>query len=314
MQKSASDKSGQSLGSRGFGNAYLLLTLTMLAWAGNSVVGRGVAGTVPPLTLAWLRWTIAAIIILPIAWPHLKRDWPVIRANWPILVLLGMLGAGIFISLYYTGLSMTTALNGLIINSAVPILIPIAVFILYRETLTAFQAGGILLSSIGVTIVITKGEPLLLAQLDLNNGDLFVLGAMCVFALYTSLLRKQPEMHWLSFGACCFIVASIGIFPLFLSEVLTGQYIKPTWGAFLAIAYVGTLPSVVAQILYIRGVSLIGSSRAGVFIHLLPLFGTVMAMLFLGEQLYLFHLAGFAMILSGVWLAQRPKRVPPPVQ
>jgi drug/metabolite transporter (DMT)-like permease len=314
MQKRTIDEPSLNIGARIFGNAYLLLTLTMLFWAGNTIAGRAIAGTVPPLTLAWLRWTIAAIIILPLAWPHLKRDWPVIRRHWPILALLGTLGAAIFISLYYTGLTMTTALNGLIINSAVPILIPIAVFVLYRETLNRWQALGIFLSLMGVIAVITKGELGVLARLDLNEGDLFVLAAMGVFSIYTALLRKQPKMHWISFGASCFIVASIVTFPLFLSEVFTGRMIDPTLGAFLAIIYVGTLPSVCAQIMFIRGVELIGGSRAGAFLHLIPLFGALLAVIFLGEELEAFHLAGFGLIICGVWLAQRQRIVAPPVQ
>ncbi|HKJ61748.1 MAG TPA: DMT family transporter [Hyphomicrobiales bacterium] len=314
MQKRTTDEPDQSLHARIFGNAYLLLTLTMLFWAGNTIAGRAIAGTVPPLTLAWLRWTLAAAIILPIAWPHLKRDWPVIRRNWPILSLLGTLGCGIFISLYYTGLTMTTALNGLIINSAVPILIPLAVFVLYRETLNRWQTLGILLSLIGVIAVITKGDLAILVRLDLNRGDLFVLAAMSVFAIYTALLRKQPKMHWISFGACCFIVAAIVTFPLFLSEALMGETIKPTFGAFFAVLYVGTLPSVMAQIMYIRGVELIGGNRAGAFLNLIPLFGALLAMIILGERLYAFHLVGFGLIICGVWLAQRQKRTVSAVQ
>ncbi|MBX2806788.1 MAG: DMT family transporter [Hyphomicrobiales bacterium] len=311
MQERTIDKPSLNIGARIFGNAYLLLSLTMLFWAGNTIAGRAIAGTVPPLTLAWLRWTIAAAIILPLAWPHFKRDWPVIRRHWPILALLGALGFAAFISFYYVGLTMTTALNGLIINSAVPILIPLAVFVLYRETLNRSQALGIVLSLIGVVAVITKGNPGVLARLDLNEGDLFVLAAMCVFSIYTALLRKQPKMHWISFGACCFITGAIVTFPPFLSEVLTGQLVNPTFGAFLAIAYVGTLPSVIAQIMYIRGVELIGGSRAGAFLHLVPLFGALLAVLFLGEELEAFHLAGFGLIVCGVWLAQRQKPAPP---
>lgn len=310
MQKRTIDEPAPSFFARIFGNAYLLLVLTALFWAGNTIAGRAMAGTVPPLTLAWLRWMIAAAIILPLAWPHLKRDWSVIRRHWPILALLGTLGAAIFISLYYTGLTMTTALNALIINSAVPILIPLAVFVLYRETLNRWQALGICLSLMGVIAVITKGDPAILIQLDLNRGDLFVLAAMCVFSIYTALLRKQPKMHWISFGACCFTVASIVTFPLFLSEVFRGKLIDPTPGAFLAILYVGTLPSVVAQIMYIRGVELIGGSRAGAFLHLIPLFGALLAVIFLGEELQLFHLVGFGLIICGVWMAQRHKIVP----
>jgi drug/metabolite transporter (DMT)-like permease len=308
MQKSIGDENRQGLASRGFGNAYLLLIMTMLFWAGNSVVARGAHELVPALTLAWLRWTIAAAIILPFAWPHLKRDLPVIRAHWPILVLLGTLGNGSFVSLYYTGLSKTTAINSLIINSAVPILIPIAAFAIFRETLSRRQTVGIALSSVGVLAVLTKGDPALLATLQLNEGDLWILVAMMVWATYTALLRKQPAIHWLSFAAVTFSVAALVNFPLFVGQMAAGTYIQPTLHAILAIAYVSTLPSVVAQIFYIRGVGLIGGSRAGVFMHLIPFFGAILAILFLGESLYLYHLGGFALILAGVWIASRPDR------
>ncbi len=309
MQEITPSNTAQGLASRGFGNAYLLLVLTMLFWAGNSVVARGVHELVPPLTLAWLRWTFAAMIILPFARPHLKRDLPLIRAHWPILVLLGTIGAGTFVSLYYIGLSKTTAINGLIINSAVPILIPIAVFVVFRETLSRLQAAGILLSLTGVLLVLTKGDLSLLLDLKLNEGDLWVLAAMMVWAIYTALLRKQPGVHWLSFAAISFMVASIVNFPMFIGEMVAGKTLQPTLHAILAIAYVSTLPSVVAQIFYIRGVELIGGSRAGVFMHLIPLFGTVLAIIFLGEQLYLFHLGGFGLILTGVVLASRAPRI-----
>ncbi len=315
MQESIARENKQGLASRGFGNAYVLLVLTMLFWAGNSVVARGAHELVPPLALAWLRWTLATMIIMPFAWQHLKRDLPSIKANWPILTLLGALGAGTFVSLYYIGLSKTTAINGLIINSAVPILIPIAAFAIFRETVTKLQSAGILLSFIGVLVVLTKGDPALLAALQLNEGDLWVLSAMMVWAVYTALLREQPPIHWLSFAAISFAVASLVNLPLFLAEMAAGKQIQPTLHAILAIAYVSTLPSVVAQIFYIRSVELIGGSRAGVFMHLIPLFGAVLAVLFLGEQLRLYHLGGFVLILAGVAFASRaPRPVKLPTQ
>jgi drug/metabolite transporter (DMT)-like permease len=298
-----------SLASRGFGNASLLLTLTMLFWAGNSVVARGIHETVPPIALAWLRWTLAAIIVLPFAWPHLRRDWPVIRANWPIILLLGSIGAGTFIAIYYYGISKTSAINALVINSAVPLLIPLAAFAMYRERINRFQALGIGLSLIGVLEVLFKGDLQVLAALDLNYGDLWVLLAMVVWAVYTALLRKQPPIHWLSFAAISFCIASLINLPIFIGEHLLYRQIHWTPQGVMAILYVGTLPSATAQIFYIRGVELIGASRAGVFLHLIPMFGAIMAILFLGEALHMYHFAGFALILAGVWLASRREPV-----
>jgi drug/metabolite transporter (DMT)-like permease len=305
MQDRSPTVASRTLASRGFGNAYLLLILTMVFWAGNSVVARGIHQTVPPLALAWVRWTLAAMLILPFAWPHLRRDWPVIRANWPILVLLGTIGAGTFIALYYHGISKTSAINALVINSAVPILIPLATFLMYGERIAGRQATGIAVSLAGVLVVLSKGDANVLAAMDLNQGDLWVLGAMAVWSVYTALLRKQPPIHWLSFAAITFAVASFVNLPMFIGEHLLFRQIHWTREAVIAIAYVATLPSVVAQIFYIRGVELIGSTRTGVFMHLVPMFGAIMAIAFLGETLHLFHLAGFALILLGVWLASR---------
>ena len=264
MQDRSPTVASRTLASRGFGNAYLLLILTMVFWAGNSVVARGIHQTVPPLALAWVRWTLASILILPFAWPHLRRDWPVIRANWPILVLLGTIGAGTFIALYYHGISKTSAINALVINSAVPILIPLATFLMYGERIAGRQATGIAVSLAGVLVVLSKGDANVLAAMDLNQGDLWVLGAMAVWSVYTALLRKQPPIHWLSFAAITFAVASLVNLPMFIGEHLLFRQIHWTREAVIAIAYVATLPSVVAQIFYIRGVELIGSTRAHV--------------------------------------------------
>ncbi len=309
MQDRSFSTQPQSLGTRAFGNAYLLLILTMLFWAGNSVVARGIHESVPPMALAWLRWTIASALILPVAWPQLKRDAAIIRANIPMLLLLGTIGAGTFIALYYYGVSKTSAINALVINSAVPILIPMATFAMYREQITRFQALGIGVSLIGVLVVLFKGDLAVLASLDLNIGDLWVLASMAVWSVYTALLRKQPPIHWISFAAISFVVASLVNLPLFIIEATWFRQMHLTGGAIAAIIYVSTLPSLVSQILYIRGVELIGASRAGVFMHLVPMFGAIMAILFLGEILHLYHLAGFALILGGVYVAARPEKI-----
>lgn len=305
MQDRNLSQQRQNVRSFASGNAYLLLTLTMLFWAGNSVVARGVHELVPPLALAWLRWTIAFAIILPFAWPHLKADRQIITEKWRILALLGGLGAGLFISLYYVGLSKTTAINGLIINSAVPILIPIAAFFIYRDRLTFIQTLGIGLSFFGVFVVLVRGDFSLITSLDVHEGDIWVLAAMGVWAVYTALLREQPRVHWLSFAAITFFVASTLLFPLFVVEHLFWKQINPTQEAILAVAYVSVFPSILSQTFYIQGVRLIGGNRAGAFMHLIPMFGAVLAVLFLGEELHIYHLNGFVLILAGVWLAAR---------
>ena len=308
MPQNPCQASPNNVSTRFFGNPHLLLSLTMLFWAGNTIAGRGIRDDVPPLALAWLRWTIAALIVLPVAWPYLKRDRAVIFAHWPILTLLGSIGAGTFVSLYYVGLTTTPAINAMIINSAAPILIPFASYILHRDRPSSVQAAGVVVSLLGVLIVLTRGDYAFLLSLNVNQGDLWVLTAVAMWAVYTALLRKQPPIHWLSFAAVTFVVASIVNFPLFVGEAFY-RSINPTPMAIFAILYVSTLPSVIAQIFFNRSVELIGANRAGAFMHFIPLFGAALAIILLGEELHPFHLVGFALILTGVTLASRPHNV-----
>lgn len=284
-------------------NAPLLLSLTALFWAGNFVVGRGMHESIPPLTMATLRWTIAATLFFPFAYKQLKRDWTTIKANLPILFLLGTAGVGSFNSLAYIGLNHTTALNGLIIQSAGPILIMLTALILFGERIALRQLVGVLISLIGVVVIVSKAAPANLLAMALNKGDLWILAAMSVWALYTVLLRKRPDIHPLSFTAMTFIIGAAVNIPLFLWEHFTIRQIQITQGSLLTIAYISVFPSILSYLFYNRGVSLIGGSKAGTFLHLVPLFGSALAVLFLGEQPHLYHALGFGMILIGVTVA-----------
>ncbi len=298
-----------------FNQPYLLLTLTPLFWGGNFVLGRGVHEFFPPIALASIRWTLAFLIILPFAWPHLRRDWSVIRQQWPWLLLLGATGAGSFNTLTYIGLNHTPALNALIINSSGPVMIALATFIFFSDRLTPRQGLGIGLSLIGVIVVVSKGDPQTLARLEFNTGDLWVLAAMCVWGVYTAFLRKRPaDIHWLSLAACLFAVAAMINWPLHAWEHAYVRSLSLSTDALLAISYVAIFPSILAYVFYTRGVELIGGNRAGVFLHLIPVFGSTLAILILGEQPLWSHGVGFALILTGVTIAARQVRAkaPPP--
>jgi drug/metabolite transporter (DMT)-like permease len=298
-----------------FNQPYLLLTLTPLFWGGNFVLGRGVHEFFPPIALASIRWTLAFLIILPFAWPHLRRDWRVIRRNWPWLLLLGATGAGSFNTLTYIGLNYTPALNALIINSSGPVMIALASFIFFSDRLTVRQGFGIALSLTGVVVVVSKGDFQALAQLQVNSGDLWVLAAMAVWGVYTAFLRKRPaEIHWLSLAASLFCVAAVLNWPLHAWEHAYIRSLVLSTDALLAIGYVSIFPSILAYVFYTRGVELIGGNRAGVFLHLVPLFGSTLAILILGEQPLWSHAVGFALILTGVTIAARRGRAkaPPP--
>jgi drug/metabolite transporter (DMT)-like permease len=288
-----------------YGNAYLLLALTALFWAGNFVVGRGVHGAVPPVALAWCRWVLATAIVLPFAWPYLKRDWPAIHKNWPMLVLLGVSGAGLFNTLSYFSLNYTISLNALVLQSSGPVLIVLATFAFFGDRVRALQGLGIAISLAGVLGMIARGDLAALAAFEINRGDVGLLAAMITWALYTAFLRKRPEIHWLSFVAVTFSIAILFNTPLFVAEHLSGWQLQPTRQTLLAIGYVSIFPGLLAYIFYNRGVELIGGNRAGVFMHLVPFFGAAMAIGLLGEEPRLYHATGIALILAGVTLAAR---------
>lgn len=286
-------------------SAYVLLTLTMLFWAGNYTIGRWAAGHVPPVTLAFLRWSGAALLVLGLAWPHLKRDWPVIRSKLPALLALGVTGAGLFNTLQYIALTGTTATNAGIINSSSPVMIAVLSYLLNGERVRLAQILGIAISLCGVLTVMSHGKLSTLAGLSFNQGDLVMLGAMVIWALYTALLDKRPGIHVLSFAAVTYCVAAVLNAMLAGVEVAHGARVAWSLPSVAAIAYTAIFPSFLAYLFFNRGVEVIGPTRAGAFMHLVPLFTVALAVLFLGEQPALYHGLGLLLILAGVWLAAR---------
>jgi drug/metabolite transporter (DMT)-like permease len=294
------------LTTRLYDNAYLLLSFMALCWAGNQVLGRAVAGHIPPIAYSFLRWSLATVIVLPFALPHVRRDWPVIRTRWRYLAFVGAIGGGLFNTLQYIALNHTTALNSLVLNSTGPIFIAMASFLIFRERLTLRQAGGMAVSMAGVLGIITKGDLNVLHELAFNNGDLLLLTGMATNGIYTALLRDRPAIHWLSFLFMLFLVSALVVFAV----LDVGDCVRRPDGAFTlaAVAYIAIFPSVVAYICLTRGVELIGANRSGIFLHMIPLFGALLAIGLLGEPLRAFHVIGFALILCGVALASRKGR------
>jgi drug/metabolite transporter (DMT)-like permease len=289
---------------------YLLLTLTVLFWAGNAVLGRAVHDQIPAVGLAFWRWFCAFLIVLPTAWRYLRRDWQQILRQWKMMLLLSALGIACFNTLFYKGLQFTTAINAVLMQSSMPLMVVLMSYLFFRETLTIWQAIGILISSIGAITVVTRGDWHLLVTLSLNRGDLIVLLGVAGYATYTALLRLRPVIHPFSFLSVTFALGSLLLLPLYITETLSGHPVPLNSVTILSVGYVAVFPSILAYLFYNRGVELIGANRAGLFIHLVPVFGSVMAMLLLGERLYWFHGAGFVLILSGIFLVTR-RKVPP---
>ena len=284
-------------------NPYLLLALAALFWSGNHIVGRAIGGHVPPGGISTVRWLIPSILIWPWVRPHLKRDWPAIRTHWKAMLWLGVTGGALFTALQYVGLQYTSALNVSVLNSLVPVLIVATSAALFRDRISPMQLAGIVVSSLGVLTIIGRGSLDVLARLAFNWGDLIILFNMLVFAIYAACLRLRPPMHWLSFIFVFAVLSVAFTLPFAVIEFMQGERFQADWQTVAAIGYVSIFPSVIAFAAWNRGVELIGANRSGPFLHLVPVYTAVLGSTLLGEHLAVFHIAGFALILAGVWLA-----------
>ena len=284
---------------------YLLLSLTSLFGAGNVVLGRFVAGHVPPIALATLRWGGAFLLILPFALPHMKREWRAIRANLPMLLLLAVTGIGAYNTIAYIGLQYTSALNALLIQSAGPLFVAFWSLVLFRTRLTIAQALGILISLGGVLTIIARGDVEALSAVDFNKGDLIFAGALMIFCIYSALMPYRPNLHPLAFLGFTTGVGALVNVPFLIWESASGYTLTLDTETLLTLAYVVVFPSVLAYLCYNRGIELIGANRSAPFYHLIPVFGSVLAIGFLGEEPQLFHLIGYALVLLGVFIAAR---------
>jgi len=287
---------------------YLLLALASLFWAGNWVTGRALREDFGPLGLTFWRWLMALAVLGPFVWPAVREKEPLLRRHWRLIAMLSLLGVVLFQTFVYVGLRSTTAINAVLLNSTIPLFIMACAWLMDRERATARQWLGLILSFAGIVAIVTRGEPARIAELDVHAGDLWILAAMPVWALYSVLLkRKPPELGGmplvfvLAAGGLCFLL------PAYLLEMQWLPQRMPGPEAVAGVVYIGLFASIAALACWNAGVAAVGANIAGFTVHLLPLFGTVLAILFLGESLHVFHVAGFAAILAGVALATLPR-------
>src|ERR1700736_3886990 len=284
---------------------YLLLSLTALFWAGNIVLARYVAGHLPPVTLTCIRWIGVFLILLPFALPDLKRDWPALRAKLPLMVLLSAIGFAFNNAISYWAMQYTQALNALLIQSSGPLFVALWSLILFGIRLTGGQLFGIAISLAGVFTIILRGDFAALASVQFNKGDVMVAGALLVFGLYSALMTRRPVTHPLSLMVFTTGCGALLMIPFTIWEISAGTRLTLDALAVVTLIYVMTFPSALAYLFFNRGIALIGPNRAAPFFHLVPVFGSVMAILFLGEQPKLYHLLGYAMVIAGVVIAAR---------
>ena len=282
---------------------WVVLALANLLWAGNIVLARGVAELVPPVALAYWRWTGAFVLSLPFAWRHLRRDAPVLARHWRMMLLLSATGIATYNTMSYIALDQTTALNVLLLQSVQPVLIIIWAMLLFAEWPSPRQAAGVLVSLAGVAVIAGRGSAAVLIGLRLNPGDVWILAGLVIYGIYCVMLRRRPSVHPISFLSAAMGIGSMMMLPFYLAELASGARIHAGAHAFLAMGYMAIFPSFIAYLLFNRGIELIGAARAGQSMHLMPLFGSLLAVVFLGEHFRAYHAAGIALIAAGILLA-----------
>jgi len=304
-------------------SAFFLLALANLFWAGNWVIGRALRDAIEPVTLNFWRWLIAALILAPFALPAMAANRGAIRRSAGLLLLLALTGVGLFQTLVYVGLRTTTTVNAVLLNSSAPLFMLLCSWAIERERATHRQIAGMLISLAGILVILARGEPDSLLRLEFHAGDGWILLAMPMWGIYSVLLkRRPPELGGVVF---LFLISVAGVMllaPVFVLEALhTPLRWPPRWptqwptaGEAAAVLYVAAAASVGAFICWNRGVAIVGANAAGFTLHLLPAFGTLLAMVFLGEAFHAFHAAGVTTILVGVIVATRASQRPDPQQ
>lgn len=281
---------------------YLTVAVAPLCWAGNVVLARGMADIIPPVGLAFWRWTIAFLVLLPFAWRQGVRDWRVGVAAWKILLLLAFLGIACFNTMLYAAVHTIPAINAALIQSAMPAFIIVISLFLFREKVTLIQILGVALCVAGAALVVLRGDPATLADLSLAPGDILMITAVIIYALYSALLKRKPDIHPLSLLLYTFGAGALMLLPLYLWE---HHFIAPVplnQKALFTIGYVAIFPGIIAYFCWNYGVATIGPNRTGLFVNLVPAFASVLAIAWLGESLKLFHIAGMGAILGGMVL------------
>ncbi|MFO6423210.1 DMT family transporter [Motilimonas sp. KMU-193] len=289
-------------------SAYLLPALSALFWSGNFVFARYVASDIPPISLAYWRWTLAMCLILPFTIKPIWRQRQLIKTHWLKLCLLSTVGVAGFNTCVYLGLQTTTATNGLLINSMIPILIILCSLVLGVK-IRLLQGLGVFISLLGVIFLVCHGELERLYHLSINSGDLWVLLAALLWAIYSIGLKVKPaELSAMAFLGFSISVGSLVLSPIYWFNWVDEPAWQLSWQNGSAVVYTAVFASLVAYFCWNQGVKLVGASTAGQFIHLMPVFGTVLAVVFIGEQLAWFQLMGAMAIGSGIYLSLRQRQ------
>lgn len=282
--------------------AYALVTAAAFLWATSIVVGRGVHEDIPPIGLSFWRWIVAALVLLPLVWRDLRRKWAIIAAHRNLIILLGVLQVGSS-TVLYVAVNFTTAVNAALISAAQPALTIIPAWFLTRDRATAGQSLGILAALLGIVVMVTQGDLQILLSFELNVGDLLTLAAIVGWTFYATLLHRLPDElgHTTSLFLIC-LTGSLSLVPFYAYETAALRTVPVTETAIATILFLAVFVSAVSVFFWNLAIRSVGPNRATIFLNLIPVFGVVLAIIFLGERLFAYHLIGVAFVVLGVVL------------
>ena len=290
--------------------AYIFLILTTLFWSGNFIVGKAASlFEIPPFTLNFYRWTFAWLILAPFTLPEIIRKKNYILENIKLITILGITSITIFNSIVYYSLNFTQVISGVLMISTIPVMIIIFCWLFKIEKTNVYQILGVIFSLLGVVVIITKADLNILLNLNFNKGDLWMVVAMFSWAMYSALLRKKKfELSQLSLLQTIISAGLLFLLPAYLIELTLGYRVDIDLPFALTLTYVVLFPGLASFIFWIKGISIIGSNRSGIFLHLMPIFSTILAIIILKEKFMIYHLFGATLIITGIILSSKKKK------
>ena len=290
--------------------AYIFLVLTTLFWAGNFIVGKAASFyEIPPFTLNFYRWLFAWLILAPFTFKEIAAKKNYILKNTKLIVILGITSITIFNSIVYYSLNFTQVISGVLMISTIPVMIIIFCWLLKIEKTNVYQILGVIFSLSGVVVIITRADLDILLNLNFNKGDLWMVVAMFSWAMYSALLRKKKfELSQLSLLQTIISAGLIFLLPAYLIELALGYRVNIHLPFVLTLTYVVLFPGLASFIFWIKGISIIGSNRSGIFLHLIPIFSTILAIIIFKEKFMIYHLFGATLIIAGIILSSKKKK------
>jgi len=291
--------------------AYIFLILTTLFWSGNFIVGKTASlFEIPPFTLNFYRWAFAWLILAPFTLKEVIDKKNYILKNIKLIIILGITSITIFNSIVYYSLNFTQVISGVLMISTIPVMIIIFCWLFRIEKTNIYQIFGVIFSLSGVVVIITRADLNILLNLNFNKGDIWMVVAMFSWAMYSALLRKKKfELSQLSLLQIIITAGLIFLLPAYLVELSLGYKTSINLPFILTLTYVVLFPGLASFIFWIKGIAIIGSNRSGIFLHLMPIFSTIMAILIFGEKFMIFHSIGAVLIIAGIILSSRGQHI-----